>query len=135
MSEPRSTRPSFNIALIAIALSLMVLFVMWSPASAGEIEYDVINGAYTDFVNIDWTAEGADLLIEAAAVDMLEIWDDTDAGSYCEQVAATSYAMMSIAYDLVLDLESKERYVVFMGAVVPLLDEIGAMGTRCLNER
>jgi hypothetical protein len=115
--------------LIPVILVMAAAFLVPAPADAGEVEHDVITEAVTATLESkDW---------EAGAVDLLDIFMDTEQGSYCETYAAANYFIF-FTFNLAEQNGHTESYDPSTGAFVSVsgevIDMLDAMGSRCLDE-
>ena len=113
---------------IIAALAILILAV---PASAGQIEYDVISDNHRAWVESDYEtpADVQDVLDEAYAIA-----NDTTADTYCETYASAS-AFIIATYQQVLGASEYDVAIYSqLKAAEVVYDEMARLADQCLNE-
>lgn len=127
---------SNTFARLSLLTTLTVALVAGGAVAvnAGEVEHSVIaEAAYAPYANTDSPSSEA---LRDAAIDMADIWADTEVGSYCEQYAATNFVLLNtLATATDPEMEGNVVAVISAQGLMPLIDELDAIGNRCLNER
>lgn len=107
---------------------LALLVAGGSATVANEVAYEVITESVNalDYENLT--------NIEEVEADLMDIFMDTDAGSYCESFAGANLFLITTAREVgeVSEFDA-ELYVRWIAAQT-LVNELDSLGALCLNE-
>ena len=142
-STGRNTALSNTFARLSLLTTLIVTLVAGGTVAvnAGEVEHDVITTSFFDGLDAIENATNDALVDEAQAwyADSLDIWLDTEAGSYCEEYAAlnstVAWLMVSIANDQSINEGQSTISLPLIGGALYLSEEMPQVGNRCLDEK
>lgn len=83
-----------TVAATVLAAALIVMAGLISTAIAGETESDTITEVRDQLFEVGYDAEAGTFnydAIEIVATDLLDLYGDTQAGSFCERYAASVF--------------------------------------------
>lgn len=120
---------------ITLGIATVIVFValLASAARAGEVEAAVIVEAQEqlgDTMVIDGVTSDQ---LYAEIENLMDIWNDTSAGSHCEQYAASLVSVATAAWFVADDPEFPITYVALTG-LSPLIEQTDTLYNNCLNE-
>ena len=121
-----------------ITLVLAGMLALSGTAIAGEIEADVIGDAFLGYTSELDPSNLTQAEIDTASADLLDIWKDTEVGSYCEVFAASTWLIINTMQPIKdgeavseYDPENAATWNVAYGVV---WDQLSSIETRCRNE-
>jgi hypothetical protein len=121
---------------LAAAIIVGALVVNSAGVLAGEVEAEVIGANFTSFESgLDYETYDAEF-VEAHVIEAALIWQDTEAGGYCEIFASVNYAIIDIIGNFIEAPEEGGEASAFIYVDVAniLFDEYEPAQTRCINE-
>jgi hypothetical protein len=123
---------------LILPIAVMVLALITpAPADAGEVEADVIWGAYDNATILTADGELDPDGISAFTADAMDIWLDTRADSHCETYAAAVYGIAFMASAFSFDIAENDVPTLTMPlpAVMTLIeDQLAVLDRNCRNE-
>ena len=119
--------------LLTAAIAVFIVTIgVTNKALAAEVEHETITTSWESFLNADTpTPEDVQPYLD----DILELVDDTTAGSYCEQYASAAAVIIGTFQRVVaLDEYESQTYSEYVTAVNVIYPELDRLATACLNE-
>ena len=130
--EPNNLR-FVSFVTLGVAVIIVLVALTASAVRGGEVEAAVLVEAQEEL----GTTMSADDVSSDEMFDeidnLMEIWNDTEAGSHCEQYAASLVSLAFAGYFVTDDPEDTVSYVNLTG-LFPLVEQTDTLYNNCLNE-